>query len=288
MRMTHLVVSFNRHFFGIAILACMVGIALILLVDSFPLQLLLGVGIGLATWFLVASVIASYVVYDASDLYRLKWWPSKIFRKSPGCGVLVHAGFDPASPALRRKFPDMRLRVLDFFDAQTTTEASIQRAHQLNSPPAPLEVIQFDSWPVADGSQDAVFALSAAHELRKDNERVAFFGEAKRVLNRNGRIVVIEQMRDGSNFACFGFAAFHFLPRTTWLRSFRGADLTLVDEFKITPFMTAFVLQVPVEPSQKCTGAGYLFGFARRSPRLRFSGSPRSLALVRPPSDPGL
>ena len=88
-----------------------------------------------------------------------------------------------------------------------------------------------------------VFALSAAHELRKTDERAAFFREAKRILKGGGKVIVIEQLRSLVNFACFGVAAFHFLSRRTWLQSFTSANLKLSDEFKITPFMRVFVLQ---------------------------------------------
>ena len=111
MRMTKLVVSFNRHFFAIALLACTVGIGLMVLVENPLVRTLLGLGVGLAAYFMLASVIASYCIYDASDLYRLKWWPARCLEQSPHDGVVVHAGFDPASAEIKGKFPQMRLRV---------------------------------------------------------------------------------------------------------------------------------------------------------------------------------
>jgi hypothetical protein len=243
--MTMLVVSFNRHFFALALLACAVGIALFVLVANPLARVPLALGVALAVYFMVASVIASYFAYDASDLYKLKWWPARCLERPPEDGIVVHAGFDPASAGIKAKFPRMRLRVLDFFDAGTTTEASIRRAHRLSLPSAPEERVAAGAWPVEAGSQDVVFALSAAHELRRLEDRVAFFREARRVLRRTGKIIVIEQLRDFFNFACFGVAAFHFLSRRIWLQSFARADLKVVDEFSISPFMRAFVIQTP-------------------------------------------
>ncbi len=243
MRMTLLVVSFNRHFFVIALLACAAGAALMLAVNSAPLRAVLGLGVGLAAYFMAASVIASYLVYDRSDLYRLRYWPARCLPRPPANGVVVHAGFDPASPVIAAALPHMRLRVLDFFEPGTTTEASIRRAHRLH--PAAGDRIAADAWPVATASQDVVFALSAAHELRQPHERAAFFREARRVLTPGGRVVVIEQLRDLANFACFGVAALHFLSRQTWLASFAAAGLEVADEFKLSPFMRVFVLQAP-------------------------------------------
>lgn len=243
MRMTKLVVSFNRHFFAIALIACAAGTALMLVLNKPIPRALIALGIGCAFYFMIASVIAAYCVYDASDLYKLRWWPARCLSAIPRDGIVVHAGFDPASPKIRARFPKMRLRILDFFDPRTTTESSIQRAHRLNPSAYHEEQISANHWPVASATQDAVFALSAAHELRKPKERNAFFREAKRVLRADGKVIVIEQMRDLVNFACFGPAAFHFLNRRTWLQSFGSAGLAVTDEFKITPFMTAFVLE---------------------------------------------
>lgn len=243
MRMTTQVVSFNRHFFVIAILACCGGLALIAVVESPFLRTVLALGSGLAAYFMVASVIASYLIYDASDLYKLAWWPARCLKELPRSGVVVHAGFDPTSAGIQARFPGMRMRVLDFFDAGKTTEASIQRAHRANRPSAQNESISADCWPVESASQDVVFALSAAHELREPAERAAFFREARRVLRGGGKVIVIEQLRNLVNFACFGAAAMHFLSRRTWLRSFASADLAICDEFSITPFARAFVLR---------------------------------------------
>src|SRR4029078_4137876 len=122
MQMTKLVVSFNRHFFGLALLACAAGITLIVFVESPLARGTLAFGVVLAAYFMVASVIASYFVYDASDLYKLMWWPARCLEQAPHDGVVVHAGLDPASGEIRAKFPQLRLRVLDFFDSGTTTE----------------------------------------------------------------------------------------------------------------------------------------------------------------------
>ncbi len=242
MRMTKLVVSFNRHFFVLALLACSIGLGLFVILVDPLLQIVVISGVGLAVYFMIASVVASYFIYDASDLYRLSWWPRRCLQESPENGIVVHAGFDPASSAIGARFPQMRLRILDFFDTHKTTEASIQRAHHLAPPSVSSEQMSANSWPVVSGSQDVVFALNAAHELRKAEERAAFFREAKRVLGEKGKVIVIEQLRDIANFACFGPAAFHFLSHQTWLKSFSQANLMIADEFRITPFLRAFVL----------------------------------------------
>lgn len=242
-RMTKLVISFNRHFFGLAALAIAIGLIMFFLVPVPLVRWAMAIGIATALYFIVGSVIASYFVYDHSDLYKLNIWPGRCFSQLPSSSILIHAGFDPASALLRQKYPDMKVRVLDFFERSETTEASIQRAHQLNAPTEPQESVSSANWPVASHTQDAIFVLSAAHEIRDDAKRAQFFHESKRVLANNGRIVVIEQLRNLPNFLSFGFAAFHFLSRRTWLRSFTGGGLILEKEFSISPWMRVFVLR---------------------------------------------
>jgi hypothetical protein len=243
-RMTKLVVSFNRHFFAIAIAAC-VALAAVSFVAVAPsiVRVAAAIGAALAAYFMVASIIASYFVYDRSDLYRLASWPAQTFGDAPRTAVVIHAGFDPASEMLRAKYPATRFTVMSFFDPKHTTEASIQRAHRLFPPRDDELHVSPHAWPLASASQDVVLALSAAHELRDDAERAKLFVEAKRVVARGGKIVVIEQLRDLANFACFGFAAFHFLSRRTWLRSFAAAGLAVERELSLSPFMRVFVLR---------------------------------------------
>ncbi|MCA8991105.1 MAG: class I SAM-dependent methyltransferase [Planctomycetaceae bacterium] len=244
MRMTRLVLSLNRHFFATALIAIALGIGLLFFVESPLLRWILGCGVGVAAWLVAASTLAVYLTYDASDLLKVTWWPDRVFSSPPESGVLLYAEIDPVSSPLRRRYPGMELSVFDIFDSNVMTETSIQRAREWNSSAMPNVSIPFDDWPVAESSQDVVFAIASAHELRHEQERVRFFSEAQRVLKPDGIIVVIEQLRDPVNFLCFGPAAFHFHSRHTWLQTFAAANLSVTKEFQITPFMTTFVLQV--------------------------------------------
>ncbi len=241
--MTKLVVVFNWHFFLIAGLACLGGIVAIWLIPFTWLQVIIAFGVFAAVYFLIISIIASYFVYDHSDLYKLERWPDRVIPQGATSATLVHAGFDPASRKLIKKYPNMQWTVLDFFNPHTTTETSIRTARKL-FPPVPGEIqIQVDDWPLEDASQDVIFVISAAHEIRDDLERSAFFREASRIVKPTGRVVVIEQLRDLRNLFVFGAAVLHFLPYRTWQASFESGRLRKVDEFWMSPWMKTFVLE---------------------------------------------
>jgi SAM-dependent methyltransferase len=241
--MTKLVVVFNWHFFLIAGIACVGGLVAIWLIPIPWIQVIIGLGVAAAVYFLIVSVIASYFVYDHSDLYRLEKWPDRVIPVDASCATLVHAGFDPASRKLIKKYPNLQWSILDFFDPATTTETSIRTARKL-FPPIQGEIqIQVDQWPIADASHDVIFVISAAHEIRDDQARSAFFREASRCIKPSGRVVVIEQLRDLRNFLVFGAAVLHFLSYRTWQRSFHDGHLATVEEFWMSPWMKTFVLE---------------------------------------------
>jgi SAM-dependent methyltransferase len=97
--------------------------------------------------------------------------------------------------------------------------------------------------PLADDYVDMVFLILSAHEIRRDEERIAFFRELNRSLKRGGRILVAEHLRDLPNFLAYTIGYFHFHPRATWLETFRAAGLQIARERKLNPFITTFFLE---------------------------------------------
>jgi SAM-dependent methyltransferase len=122
------------------------------------------------------------------------------------------------------------------------TEPSIVRARQLSLDRTATPA-DFRALPLADGSQEAIFLVFAAHELRRSESRERFFLEIARALAPGGRAVLVEHLRDGWNFLAFGPGFLHFLPRREWLRLAAAAGLTVREDFRITPFVAVLVLE---------------------------------------------
>lgn len=194
-------------------------------------------------YFLLGSLGVSHWVYDLSDLYKWSWLDRALGKSRVEKIALCHSGFDEASGMLKRKFLNSEWRVLDHYDPATMTEASIRRARTLFPPTAGTVAARFDQWPVEDGSLDVVFGLLAIHELRSDAERAAWFAEGKRCLTIDGRIVLVEHVRDLANFVAFGPGFLHFHSVAAWRRSWKSGGLELKDAFRITPFVRVFVLK---------------------------------------------
>ena len=198
-----------------------------------------------AAWFLGGSLGVSHLVYDRSDLYRWRWLERALRGARRERAIFCHAGFDEASEALRERLGTTEWRVLDHFDAPTMTEPSIRRARRLFPPAAGTIPAPFDRWPVADRWADVAFGLLAIHEMRPEEERIAWFAEARRCLRPAGRVVLVEHARDAANFLAFGPGFLHFHSPASWQRCWEQAGLRAADEFRVTPWVRAFVLEAP-------------------------------------------
>ncbi len=233
------IVRFNWHFYVLSLGGSILLLSLACVLLG-PLRL--GAAVASATLFAVSflSLFVSWFVYDFSGLYCLQWCGAC---EPEGRIVNIHAGFDETSELLQAKYPGCDLAVLDFYEPSKHTEVSIRRARSVCPAFPGTQAIDTENVPLPDDSVDVIFLIFAAHEIRRDDERAAFFRELRRVVKPSGRIVVAEHLRDLANFLAYTIGFFHFLPRATWLETFRAAELRIANESKVNLFITAFILK---------------------------------------------
>ncbi|MFE0457885.1 class I SAM-dependent methyltransferase [Kitasatospora sp. NPDC058965] len=207
-----------------------------------PAARLVRTGSLLATAWLASSTLATWRVYDRSDLQSYGWL-GELLPAGPGDHLVVSAGLDETSRPVAAHHPGAPQRIVDLYDPALTTEGSIRRARR-RVPPAPGTVPgRPDRLPVPDGALDTVLAVFAAHELRDRADRLALFTECARALRPGGTLLLVEHLRDAANIAVYGPGAWHFLPRAEWLRLAAAADLTVVTERRLAGLVTAFALR---------------------------------------------
>lgn len=233
------IIRFNWHFYLFAFL-----FLVILFIASSYLNETLRfynylISILVATSTLLSLSVSLYV-YDLSGLYNLNWIEND---NTENTIVTINAGFDETSHLLKEKFPHAELIVLDFYDPEEHTEVSIKRARKAYPTYPGTRHINTGSLPLQDNSIDKVFLILAAHEIRDEDERIAFFKELKRVLKPQGKIVVTEHLRDPANFLAYNIGFFHFHSKKTWKKTFHSADLKTKKEIKLTPFISTFILE---------------------------------------------
>lgn len=236
------ILRYNLPMYLAALAGCLaVALALALLPLPRPLAVLAALGTAAGFLWSVSSLLASHYIYDRSALSTWSWLAG-LLQAPPRRWASLHAGLDETFGELHRLFPDGGT-TLDIYDAQEMTEPSIERARRLALTPA--TPADFRALPFPDGSLDAVFLIFAAHELRRPESRLRFFREIARSLAPGGRVVLVEHLRDPSNFLVFGPGFVHFLARREWLRLAQESGLAVRHESRITPFVAVLVLETP-------------------------------------------
>lgn len=234
------IIRFNWHFYLLAGLLMLSLCGLVFLSDSNNTFYLIGlcylIGIVIAL-----SLTVSFYIYDLSPLYSLNWL-DKIHSNQEKI-ININAGFDETSPLLKAKYPNSKLTVYDFYDPLKHTEVSIKRARRAYPPYPDTLAITTSSMPIEDGTIDTAYILFSAHEIRDEGEKVRFFKEVNRVLASSGKLIVTEHLRDLPNFFAYNVGFLHFYSRISWLKTFKKADLKICGVFKITPFITTFILE---------------------------------------------
>lgn len=235
------IIRFNWHFYVLSLSLAIALWAFSLASTSIHLYFTLVPAITILLVTLISLLVSTYV-YDISNLYSLKWL-DKLNLDKPDSLVNVNAGFDETSVLLEKKYPDVELSVLDFYNPTEHTELSIKRARKAYPPYPNTLSITTNKIPLEDNSIAIVFVVLSAHEIRNHYERAIFFKELRRILKTDGKIVVTEHLRDIPNFLAYTIGFLHFHSRKTWLQTFEDANLKVSKELKITPFLTTFVLQ---------------------------------------------
>ena len=234
------IIRFNWHFYAIAF----VFVSSILIFKNYlpyRFQFTALVFALLIITSTLISLIVSYYIYDFSNLYLLNWL-NNLNIESAESIVNINAGFDETSYLLKQKFPNATFDTYDFYDKKKHTEISIERARKAY-PAFPNTInISTNNVSLNSSSIDYIFLILAAHEIRENNERINFFNQLLNFLGKDGKIIVVEHQRDVANFFAFNIGFLHFYSTKNWLQTFTSAELQVNHQFKITPFISTFIL----------------------------------------------
>lgn len=229
------IIRFNWHFYLLSVLLIVTGLCFR---QWLPVQILLW----LITGSTLLSLAVSWYIYDGSGLYQLRWLDE--LNIAPGQRIVnIHAGFDETSHLLLQKYPEATLLVFDFYDPVKHTEISIERARKVYAPYPGTQTISTGEIPLPAASADVIFLFLAAHEIREEQERSRFFEQLYLRLAPHGKIIVLEHLRDVRNFVAYNIGFLHFFSDTVWKHTFAAAQLSIQKERKITPFLSAFILE---------------------------------------------
>jgi SAM-dependent methyltransferase len=184
-------------------------------------------------------------MFDRSELLGGQWLKEEL-PHSPSRWVQINVGLEETTLPLHDVFPGAEGKTLDLYNPAVMTEPAITRARQQADSAA--VVVGPEALPVEDGWADLVVVTLAAHEIRDGLKRERFFQELRRIVSSEGRVVVVEHLRDLAAALAFGPGIFHFFPRVEWLRLGSRARLEVERERRITPFVRVFVYRSSMTP----------------------------------------
>lgn len=235
------IIRFNWHFYLLSIGAILLTLLLIYFIDE-PYRFYLKVMCLLVVGTTLISLLVSFYVYDLSGLYNFEWL-DQLDVSAQNKIVNINAGFDETSVLLKEKFKNSELIVFDFYDPSKHTEISIERARKAYPPYPGTIQVETSNIPLTDNLVDFIFVILSAHEIRNIEERIVFFKGLNRSLKPKGQIIVVEHLRDLPNFLAYNIGFFHFHSKNAWGKTFEGAELEILKELKITPFISTFILK---------------------------------------------
>jgi SAM-dependent methyltransferase len=233
------ILSFNRHFYvtGLGVLALII-VSHVLIGWPEPLYWII---VTAFLYGLIMPLIVSAYVYDFSGYYNFEWLKKQDLSDSNTTRIInINAGFDETSFIIKNNFPQSDLKVFDFYNAKQHTEPAIIRARKVSLIYPNTQQIRSDLIPLDDRSADVIFLLSAAHEIRSHEEKVQFLKECHRLCKSNGKVIMVEHLRDVPNFLAFSIGFTHFFSRSAWKNAFEQAGFVSFQETKFTPFMSIF------------------------------------------------
>lgn len=233
------ILSFNRHFYiyGLAVLAILVTSRLVI---QWPM-VLFWVVIAAFLYGLLMPLLVSAYVYDFSGYYKFHWLKDVVSdNENIRSIVSINAGFDETSFIIKEKFPQCALQVFDFYNPDYHTEAAIKRARKVSLIYPGTQQIASNFIPLQDQTVDIIFLLSAVHEIRLHDEKVRFLKECYRLCKPNGKVIMVEHLRDFPNFLAFSVGFTHFFSRSVWKKAFTQAGFSSFQETKFTSFMSVF------------------------------------------------
>lgn len=235
------IVMFNWPLYAIALGSAVLALAAkSWLPEALQAPLVIAVALGLASMCL--SLIASWYAYDLTNLYKFNYLALPSNTNTLRIAN-IHAGFDETTLPLKQRFPKAVIDTYDFYDPAKHTEASIRRARARYPAPAGTVAIDSAHIPIGEATYDCIFLIFAAHEIRDDAERVAFFKELRIVAKPAASIYVIEHLRDWRNALVYSIGCMHFHTEATWRSTFDQSGWRIVAETRPNTLITAYTLQ---------------------------------------------
>jgi SAM-dependent methyltransferase len=171
------------------------------------------------SYFIVTSLWAAYQIYDRLQPHHMLFDMGQL--RETDRFLFLGLGLREAVFDLCRRLTTGHFVVVDLYNPQWTTSRALARLRQRARPPLPDPRLTWQSGqvtllPLPDESVPVVVMCEVASALGQDGDRLALLLEAKRVLTRNGRLLLAERSRSRTNWLALGPAAVDLQTAAYW------------------------------------------------------------------------
>lgn len=185
------------------------------------------------SYFIVASLWAAYRIYDQINPHQLLFDLGQLHETDRF--VYLGLGLHQRVFDLSRRLTTGRIVVVDLYNPQLTSGRSLGRLRQRARPPLSdprlnWQTGQVTLLPLPDESVSVVIACEVASAFWQDGDRLALLQEARRILTKNGRLLLAERSRSRTNWLTLGPMATNLPPPDYWRTLLRQAGFQVKRE----------------------------------------------------------
>jgi ubiquinone/menaquinone biosynthesis C-methylase UbiE len=203
-------------------------------------------------YFITASLWAAYQIYDRLQPHHMLFDMGQL--RETDRFAYLGLGLREQVYDLCRRLTTGRIVVVDLYNPQLTTGSGLARLRQRVRPPLPdprlnWQTGQVTLLPLPDESVPVVIVYETASAFWQHGDRLALLQEARRVLSRNGRLLLAERTRSRTNWLTLGPAAADLETADYWQQLLRQAGFQVQREQSLGDLITCWRADKPT-PAQ--------------------------------------
>lgn len=203
-------------------------------------------------YFITASLWAAYQIYDQIKPHHLLFDLGQLHERDRF--AYLGLGLRERVLELARRLTIGRIVVIDLYNPQWTTGGSLIRLRQrapspVTDPRLNWQVGQVTLLPLPDESVPVIMLCETLSAFWQDGDRLALLQEARRVLGKNGRLLITERTRSRTNWLTLGPAAADLETADYWRSLLYQAGFRVEREHTLGDLVTCWRADKPT-PAQ--------------------------------------
>jgi SAM-dependent methyltransferase len=213
-------------------------------------------------YFIVASLWAAHQIYDRLKPHHLLFDMGQL--RETDRFAYLGLGLREQVYDLSRRLTTGRIVVVDLYNPQWTTGNGVARLRLRARPPLPdprlnWQTGQVTLLPLPDESVPVVIVCETASAFWQHGDRLALLQEARRVLSKNGRLLLAERTRSRTNWLTLGPAAVDLETAGYWRRLLLESGFQVEREQVLSDLITCWRADkpTPAQANQLALELGY-------------------------------